>query len=81
MMNFLDAFSRSDTQLEPVSMTDLQRAHEVMATYASARLDFVDCCIVAIAERLNITQICTFDHRDFGIIRPRHTEIFELLPL
>jgi predicted nucleic acid-binding protein len=45
--------------------------------YISADLDFVDCCLTAIAERLNITQICTFDRRDFSIIRPKHVHYFE----
>ena len=51
-----------------------------MAKYADARFDFVDCCIMALVERLDITQICTFDRRDFGIFRPAHCEYLELLP-
>ncbi len=51
-----------------------------MTTYASADLDFVDCAIMALAERLNIRQILTFDHRDFSIVRPQHNAYFELLP-
>jgi predicted nucleic acid-binding protein len=80
MMYFLQAFSMSDAQLEPVSMDDLKRAYEIMAAYADVRLDFVDCCIMALAERLNIVQICTFDRRDFFIFRPTHCEYLELLP-
>lgn len=51
-----------------------------MSTYAVAKLDFVDCCLTALAERLNITKIRTFDRRDFSMIRPKHAEYFELLP-
>ena len=40
----------------------------------------VGCCIMALAERLGITQIATFDRRDFNIDRPRYCESFELLP-
>jgi predicted nucleic acid-binding protein len=51
-----------------------------MEQYADARLDFVDCCIMALAERLDINQICTFDRRDFVIFRIANGEALELLP-
>jgi uncharacterized protein len=63
-----------------VTEDDLARAREIMLAYPTSRLDFVDCCIAALAERMNISQICTYDRRDFGIIRPRHVESFVLLP-
>jgi uncharacterized protein len=65
-----------------VSLTngDFDRAIALMRRYKDAELDFVDCCITAMAERLNITQICTYDRRDFSMIRPDHTDYFELLP-
>lgn len=40
----------------------------------------VDCCIMALAERLHVTRIATFDRRDFSIFQPRHCGYFELLP-
>ncbi len=61
-------------------MDDVIRAAQIMERYADARFDFVDCCIMALAERLNITQVCTFDRRDFSIFRPTHCEHLELLP-
>lgn len=51
-----------------------------MDFYQSARFDFVDCCIMALSERLNITQVCTLDRRDFSIFRPGHCPFLELLP-
>lgn len=80
VVRFLAAFSENPFQLEPILMADLRRAREIMAAYSDARLDFVDCCIMALAERLNITQVCTFDRRDFEIFRPQHCEYLELLP-
>ena len=35
---------------------------------------------MAIAERLNITRIATFDRRDFSIFQPSHCDYLELLP-
>jgi predicted nucleic acid-binding protein len=77
---FLKAFSASDVQLESVTMQDVRRAAEIMEQYADAKLDFVDCCIMALAERLEIYQICTFDRRDFVIFRRPDGEALELLP-
>ena len=63
-----------------LSLVDFARAVALMDRYHDAELDFVDCCLTALAERLNISRICTFDRRDFAMIRPQHAEYFELLP-
>ncbi|SRR5260221_2260743 len=57
-----------------------QGGEAIMRTYASAELDFVDCAVMALAERLNIKQVLTYDRRDFGIVRPAHCEFLTLLP-
>jgi len=80
VVRFLDALVKGNYQYEIVSPADLTRARDIMAQYADAKLDFVDCCIMAPSERLNITQVCTFDHRDFNIFRPQHVSHLELLP-
>jgi uncharacterized protein len=80
VVRFLDALLQAKYEYEIVSPDDLSRARDIMAQYADARLDFVDCCIMALAERLNITQVCTFDHRDFEIFRPRHIATLDILP-
>jgi hypothetical protein len=59
---------------------DMIRMQGIMAQYQDARFDFTDTAIMAVAERLKITRICTFDHRDFSVYRPQHTAYFELLP-
>ncbi len=67
-------------QFVPLTLPDFARSIALMDKYRDAELDFVDCCLTALAERLGITGICTFDRRDFSIIRPQHTDYFELLP-
>jgi len=67
-------------QFVPLTITDFSRAVMLMDKYRDAELDFVDCCLTALAERLGITGICTFDRRDFALIRPKHADYFELLP-
>ncbi|MCB9453846.1 MAG: PIN domain-containing protein [Anaerolineaceae bacterium] len=63
-----------------LTLIDFERAVAIMRAYQDAELDFVDSCLTALAERLHITHICTFDRRDFSIIRPAHISYFELLP-
>ncbi len=77
---FFRSLYASGVAFEPVGKNDLLRIEEIMSFYADAKLDMVDCCIMALAERLNITQICTFDRRDFSIFRPKHCKFLELLP-
>jgi hypothetical protein len=80
MLQFLHSIAYSDAVFEPINKNDLKRAHEIMSQYADARLDFVDCCIMALAERLNVGCVCTFDRRDFSLFKPSHCEYLELLP-
>jgi predicted nucleic acid-binding protein len=70
----------SEAELISLTKDDAERATEIMEAYSDARFDFVDCCIMALSERLNITQVCTFDRRDFVIFRPKHCDYLELLP-
>lgn len=79
-LRFGELLVSQKSPLVPLTLHDFARAIEVMRTYLDAELDLVDCCITALAERLKIIQVCTFDRRDFSIIRPRHVEYLEILP-
>lgn len=80
VLKFMDGIIAAQPQLEAVLFPDLARAREIMAIYKDSRLDFVDCCIMALSERLTISIVCTFDHRDFNIFRPSHVNHLEILP-
>ena len=80
MRRFLVELVASDTILEPVRRADLDRANELLATYADSHLDYVDAALIAIAEREGIVQVLSLDRRDFSMVRPRHCNHFELLP-
>lgn len=77
---FLSAFEQLNFQLEPVTLVDVIRARDIMQTSLSSRLDFVDCCLMALSERLDIRRICTIDPLDFRIFRPKHCDWLEILP-
>lgn len=77
---FLETFPELGIQTVSLIPSDYPRIAEIMHTYQSAAFDFVDCAMMALAERLSITHICTYDRRDFSIFRPRHCDFFTLLP-
>jgi predicted nucleic acid-binding protein len=69
-------------EYEPPLPSDLVRALELDARFASLDLGLVDGTVAAIAERRKIYRILTTDRRDFGAIRvgPRLSQALELLP-
>lgn len=72
--------TRTDFSFELLTHLDYTRTAEILRKYNDANVDFVDACIVAMAERLNFTKILTIDRRHFSIFRPEHCEPFEILP-
>lgn len=80
MRAFIEQMQQPTWEMELVYLDDLARSSELLDQYADNDIDFVDTTIIAIAERLKIHQILTLDRRHFSIIRPRHTNHFELLP-
>ena len=77
---FLRAMGRHPFQLEALSTADLERMAELVAQYGDLRLGGTDASVVALGERLGLTRLATLNRRDFSVVRPRHTETFELLP-
>lgn len=80
VLQFLDAIIAPEIIFQSLTPADLARAREIMEMYLDARFDFVDYCIMALSERLEVTRVCTFDRRDFAIFRPKHCDYLELLP-
>lgn len=80
VQSFLEHCNRVNAPLVPLEKEDLARVHEISVEYGSAEVDGVDCCIMALSDRLKITRIATFDRRDFSIFRPRHGAFLERLP-
>ena len=76
----LRALFETDIEIIDLISTDRFRVVTILENYRDIRIDFVDACVMALAERLNITAILTYDRRDFGLYRPAHCEFFDLLP-
>ena len=77
---FLEAVLADELTLTELTAADYQRCIELIRRYADLKLGLVDASIIAIAERLEITTIATFNHRDFAVVRPKHTPALTLIP-
>ena len=74
------ASTRAAFEIQALTELDMVRMQHIMNQYHDAAFDFADTAIMAVAERLNISRVCTFDRRDFSIYRAPHCGYFELLP-
>jgi predicted nucleic acid-binding protein len=79
-IQFVESVNRGELALEAVNRTDLARSLELMRRYADAEIGFVDSSIVAVAERLRLSDVLTVDRKHFGMVRPKHCRAFSLHP-
>jgi predicted nucleic acid-binding protein len=79
-IRLLGDFAAGNFLVEPVAPADWLRIAELVGRYRDLPLGTVDASVVAVAERLGILEVATLDHRHFGVVRPRHTAAFALLP-
>lgn len=77
---FVEDIASGAYRLEPLTLSDLERAAELERDYEDLDLGLVDASVIAVCERLGETKVATLDRRDFSIVRPRHCEALTLLP-
>ncbi|SHN34954.1 type II toxin-antitoxin system VapC family toxin [Cryptosporangium aurantiacum] len=70
--DFCAAIAEDELRVVEVSPYDYRRMSEILSTYASLRLQAVDACVVALAERLDLREVAALDRRDFSVVAPRH---------
>lgn len=77
---FLRSFKNGFLDIVNPTADDLARAADLVEQYADLPLGTTDACIVALAERLKLTELLTLDRRHFNVVRPRHIEALTLIP-
>jgi predicted nucleic acid-binding protein len=77
---FLRSFKAGFLAIVSPTADDLARAADLVEQYADLQLGATDACIVALAERLNITELVTLDQRHFNVVRPRHVQALTVTP-
>jgi len=66
--------------LVPPSLESLKRIKRLMEKYKDIPMDYADATLVSIAEDLSITEVVTFDVKDFGKYRLSSKQPFVILP-
>jgi predicted nucleic acid-binding protein len=79
-VTFLKSFGGNGFHVAEVEEGDISRIAELVEQYVSLPLGIVDAAVIAIAERLSLTEVATVDRKHFSIVRPRHVSAFRLLP-
>lgn len=69
---FCASIAADELRVIEAAPPDYRRMAELLTTYASLRLQVVDACIVALAERLDLREVAALDQRDFLVVAPRH---------
>jgi len=77
---FLQSIADEDLVLVDLIAEDIPRVIELVRTYRDFPLGTTDASVIALAERLEITEIATLDQRHFPNVRPRHADYLTLLP-
>lgn len=79
-VHFLYDFAAGDFRLAELLPSDLGRIAALVDRYSDLGLGGTDASVIAIAERMGIDMIATFDRRHFTVVRPNHVDAFTLLP-
>lgn len=74
--------SVADGDFEPVDLLpeDYARMAELARRYDDFPLGTTDASVLALAERLDVTEIATTDRRHFAAVRVHHVDHLTLLP-
>jgi uncharacterized protein len=77
---FLHSMADGDFTAVDLATEDYARMSELVVKYGSLPLGTTDASVIAIAERLNLTEVATLDWRHFNVVRPGHVRALTLLP-
>jgi uncharacterized protein len=77
---FLEAIATGEFEHVTITAADIARMAELVRTYGDLPLGAVDASVIALAERLKLTDEATLDQRHFTVVRPKHTTVLNLLP-
>lgn len=77
---FLESLAAGDFTLVDLTAADCARMAELARRYGDLPLGTTDASVIAIAERLGVTEIASLDRRHFSVVRPRHISAFTVLP-
>ncbi len=77
---FLRSIADGDFTAVDLSTADYARTADLVVKYGSLPLGTTDASVVAVAERMKLTEVATLDRRHFSVVRPNHVNALTLLP-
>ena len=77
---FLRSLAQGDFAAVDLTAADYARMAELVDTYGDLPLGTTDASVIAVAERLKLTDVATLDRRHFTVVRPSHVNSLTLLP-
>lgn len=77
---FLRSIAAGDFAAVDLTAEDYARMSELVAKYGDLPLGTTDASVIAVAERLELTEVATLDWRHFHVVRPNHVSALTLLP-
>ena len=79
-IRFLESIVAGELTIEHPVEQDWARITQLVRQYVGFPLGVADASVIAIAERLGVTQLASLDHRHMRAVKPNHCDGFELLP-
>ncbi len=77
---FLRLLASGWFRLVDLTAADLARIAVLVERYHDLPLGAADASVVAVAERMHVTDVMTIDIRHFSVVRPAHAPALNLLP-
>jgi uncharacterized protein len=77
---FLRSLADGDFSIVDLTVSDCARMADLVVAYDSLPLGTTDASVLALAERLKLTEVATLDRRHFTVVRPDHVNALTLLP-
>jgi len=59
---------------------DYDRAAELVVSYQNLPLGTTGATVIAVCERLGLSEVASLDRRHFSVVSPRHVTALTLLP-
>jgi uncharacterized protein len=79
-LSVVEAIGSGVIRLVCPSVEDLGRAVDLLREAGEHRPRLADAVLVAMAERLGVRRVATFDRRPLAVFRPRHVRALDLEP-
>ena len=71
--------AEGDFQFVDLTSADYRRMAALVIQYGDLPLGTTDASVIALTERLGLTEVATLDKRHFTVARPAHVDALALL--